>query len=70
MPLHVSSTLCSSSGGQTCIIQSLASSHQLHKLLTKRLTGDAMYYWGSNFGKGSRNKAADSKTDHFQLRRC
>jgi len=27
MPLHVSSTLCSSSGGQNCIIQDLVSSH-------------------------------------------
>jgi len=27
MPLHVSSTMCSSSGGQNCIIQHLVSSH-------------------------------------------
>ena len=27
MPLHVSSTMCSSSGGQNCIIQPLVSSH-------------------------------------------
>ena len=27
MPLHVSSTMCSSSGGQSCIIQPLVSSH-------------------------------------------
>jgi len=29
MPLHVSSTMCSSSGGQNCIIQHLVSSHSL-----------------------------------------
>ena len=29
MPLHVSSTMCSSSGGQNCIIQPLVSSHSL-----------------------------------------
>ena len=28
MPLHVSSNMCSSSGGQNCIIQPLVSSHQ------------------------------------------
>ena len=27
MPLHVSSTMCSSSGGQNCVIQPLISSH-------------------------------------------
>jgi len=27
MPLHVSSTMCASSGGQNCIIQHLVSSH-------------------------------------------
>ena len=27
MPLHVSSTMCSSPGGQNCIIQHLVSSH-------------------------------------------
>jgi len=27
MPLHVSSSMCSSSGGQNCIIQHLVSSH-------------------------------------------
>ena len=27
MPLHVSSTMCSSSGGQNCIIQHVLSSH-------------------------------------------
>jgi len=27
MPLHVSSNMCSSSGGQNCIIQPLVSSH-------------------------------------------
>ena len=29
MPLHVSSTMCSSSGGQNCTIQSLVSSHSV-----------------------------------------
>jgi len=29
MPLHVSSTMCSSSGGQNCIIQPLVSSHSV-----------------------------------------
>jgi hypothetical protein len=29
MPLHVSSTVCSSSGGQNCIIQHLVSSHSV-----------------------------------------
>jgi len=29
MPLHVSSTMCSSSGGQNCIIQHLVSSNSL-----------------------------------------
>jgi len=27
MPLHVSSTMCSSSGGQNCITQPLVTSH-------------------------------------------
>ena len=35
MPLHVSSTMCSSSGGQNCIIQHLVSSHlQIVMMLT------------------------------------
>ena len=29
MPLHVSNTTCSSSGGQNCIIQHLVSSHSV-----------------------------------------
>jgi len=29
MPLHVSSTMCSSSGGHNCIIQHLVSSHSV-----------------------------------------
>ena len=29
IPLHVSSTMCSSSGGQNCIIQHLVSSHSV-----------------------------------------
>jgi len=29
MPEHVSSTMCSSSGGQNCIIQHLVSSHSV-----------------------------------------
>ena len=29
MPLHVSSTMCSSSGDQNCIIQHLVSSHSV-----------------------------------------
>jgi len=29
MPLHVLSTMCSSSGGQNCIIQHLVSSHSV-----------------------------------------
>ena len=29
MPLHVSSTMCSSSGGQNCTIQNLVSSHSV-----------------------------------------
>jgi len=29
MPLHVSSTMCSSLGGQNCIIQHLVSSHSV-----------------------------------------
>jgi len=29
MPLHVSSTMCSSSGGQNCIIQHLVLSHSV-----------------------------------------
>jgi len=29
MPLHVSNTMCSSSGGQNCVIQHLVSSHSV-----------------------------------------
>ena len=37
MPLHVSSTMCSSSGGQNCIIQHLVSSHSVGgRLVTGR----------------------------------
>ena len=43
MPLHVSSTMCSSSGGQNCTIQHLVSSHRVggrpvHRLVI--LTGN------------------------------
>jgi len=41
MPLHISSTMCSSPGGQNCIIQHLVSSHSVgdrpvHRTVTYR----------------------------------
>jgi len=54
MPLHVSSTMCSSSGAQNCIIQHLVSSHcrwpsgaQVHGTATYSvMISDAVYYIG------------------------
>jgi len=40
MPLHVSSTICSSSGGQSCIIQHLVSSHSVGGRPVHRLRED------------------------------
>jgi len=42
MPVHVSSTMCSSTGGQNCIIQHLVSSHSVdgrpvHRTVTYRV---------------------------------
>ena len=41
MPLHVSSTTCSSSGGQNCIVQHLVSSHSVGGCLVHRLRGSS-----------------------------
>jgi len=41
MPLHVSSTMCSSSGGQNCIIQHLVSSHSVSGRPVHRLREDS-----------------------------
>ena len=40
MPLHVSSTMCSSSGDQNCIIQHLVSSHSVGGRPVHRLRED------------------------------
>ena len=40
MPLHVLSTMCSSSGGQNCIIQHLVSSHSVGGRPVHRLRED------------------------------
>ena len=40
MPLHVSSTMCSSSGGQNCIIQHLVASHSVGGRTVHRLGED------------------------------
>jgi len=40
MSLHVSSTMCSSSGGQNCIIQHLVSAHSLGGRPVHRLRED------------------------------
>jgi len=40
MPLHVSSTMCSSSGGKNCIIQHLASTHSVGGRPVHRLRED------------------------------
>jgi len=40
MSLHVSSTMCSSSGGQNCIIQHLVSSHSVGGRPLRRLRED------------------------------
>jgi len=37
MPVHVSSIMCSSSGGQNCIIQHLVSSHSVGGSPVRRL---------------------------------
>ena len=42
MPLHVSSTTCSSSGGQNCIIQHLVSSHSVGGRPVDRLRADCI----------------------------
>ena len=39
MPLHVSSTMCSSSGDQNCIIQHLVSLHSVGDRPVHRLRG-------------------------------
>ena len=43
MPLHVSSTMCSSSGGQNCIIQHLVSSHTVGGRPVHRLREDSKH---------------------------
>ena len=43
MPLHVSSTMCSSSGGQNCIIQHPVSSHSVGGRPVRRLREDLHY---------------------------
>jgi len=43
MPLHVSSTMCSSSGGQNCISQPLVSSH-LHVWWYQRLYNNLAHF--------------------------
>ena len=40
MSLHVSSTMCSSSGGQNCIIQHLVLSHSVGGRPVRRFRGD------------------------------
>jgi len=42
MPLHVSSTMCSSSGGQNCIVQHLVSSQNKNKT-NKKLSAFYMH---------------------------
>jgi len=42
MPLHVSSTMCSSSGGPNCIIQHLVSSHSVGGRPVQRLREDIL----------------------------
>ena len=42
MPIHVSSTMCSSSGGQNCIIQHLVSSHSVGGSPVHRLRESAL----------------------------
>ena len=42
MPLHVSSTMCSSPGGQNCIIQHLVSSDTLCSRPVRRLGGSSL----------------------------
>ena len=42
MPLHVSSIMCSSSGGQNCIIQHLVSSHTVGSRPVHRLREDSL----------------------------
>ena len=42
MPLHVLSTMCSSTGGQNCIIQHLVSSSSSLNLCAGRLTTGVM----------------------------
>ena len=41
MPLHVSNTMCSSSGGQNCIIQHLVSTHTVGGRPVHRLREDS-----------------------------
>jgi len=41
MPLHVSSTMCSPSGGQNCVIQHLASSQFVGGRPVRRLREDS-----------------------------
>jgi len=43
MPLQVSSTMCSSSGGQNCIIQHLVSSHSVGGRPVHRLGEDCAW---------------------------
>jgi hypothetical protein len=43
MPLHVSSTMCSSSGGQDCIIQHLVSSHSVGGRPVHRMAEDSKH---------------------------
>ena len=45
MPLHVSSTMCSSSGGQNCIIQPLVSSHSVGGRPVPNLLWNDMREW-------------------------
>ena len=44
MPLHILSTMCSSSGGQNCIIQHLVSSHW-NKWVVKNYESTILWIW-------------------------
>jgi hypothetical protein len=45
MPLHVSSTMCSSPGGKNCIIQHLVSSHTVGGRPVRRRTGQTVWWY-------------------------
>ena len=65
MPLHVSCTMCPSTGGQNCIIQHMVSSHSVGGLIMHRLREECKFL-EKNFGLRAsfKKNGPDNTTSH------